>query len=37
MMSPQRGYNNKGAPDSPCALKWRLTIQLAGVAHSEGV
>jgi hypothetical protein len=27
----------KGAPDSPCALEWRLTIQPTGIAHSEGV
>jgi len=27
----------KGAPDSPCAFKWRLMIQPSGVAYSEGV
>jgi hypothetical protein len=35
--SPHILIRAKGAPDSPCALKWRLMNQPTGVAHSEGV
>jgi hypothetical protein len=36
-ISPHVLIRAKGAPDSPCALKWRLMNHPTGVAHSEGV